>query len=315
MTDKGRELLSQNLLDFEFFAFTDEGIDYGAALTASLQTSGSVDEYIRRTPLLEAGQMKDFKEQKDFATFLYSVPTGRKTLPEFTTNFDDRVDISAKRRYFIDILILTAKKRTVTKNPISVVARGTIPKKTRSAMLRDYSLEQQVSETKKRLTKGLNVTGQPIGKDHVMLNRNTVLNTTTGLTLPTSNFKQISSTTTKATSVKSEVEVVTGLSRVKIDMVLESSEGSVDDPSGYLIEVYESGSDGSLTYLFEENVVDVLDDTVKKEGFEQDFFLDVDATNAEIISEARREVRRLQRQREAEFRRLEKRLTRKVRDI
>lgn len=298
--------MSQNLLDFEFFAFSDEGVDYGAALTASLAQSGSVDEYIRRTPLFEAGQFKDFYQSKDFQTFLYSVPAGRQTLPEFTTNFDERPDITVKRIYFIDLLILTAKTVNRVQDPVSVVVRAAVPQQTRESSLTAYALEQQIAKTTQNIVDGKNVVGQPIGRDSIMLNAQVVFNTQTGLTSPLLAFKQQQQAESEAISVKKEVEVITGLSRAKINFVLKSSEGEVVDPSGYLIEVFESGSGGEIIKLFEENVEDVLEDEILKKGFSSELFLDADATNLEIISEAQRLARQQTRNRDAELRRLQK---------
>ena len=76
LTDRGRKLLSQNLLDFEFYAFSDDGVDYSAALSASAEPSGSVDDYIRRTLTLEAGQMSNeqgLPDNREFHCFLHRV--------------------------------------------------------------------------------------------------------------------------------------------------------------------------------------------------------------------------------------------------
>ena len=80
-----------------------------------------------------------------------------------------------------------------------------------------------------------------------------------------------------------------------------------------MVEVYESGSDGKLTKLIESNVEDVLEDEILQKGFDSDLFMDVDATNAEIISEQRKIRRREIRRREIALRRLRKNLRRKLR--
>ena len=78
------------------------------------------------------------------------------------------------------------------------------------------------------------------------------------------------------------------------------------------IEVFESGSNGEIIKLFQEDVKDVLEDTVLKKGFSKELFLDVDANNADIISEQQRIIKQQERQREVAFRRLQKRLERKI---
>jgi len=188
LTAKGRELLSQNLLGFEFFAFSDDGVDYGGALTASLDASGSVDEYIRRTFMFEAPQFRDDKGDQDFQSFLYTIPAGRQTLPEFTTNFDETPDITAKRNYFIDQLVLTSKKRNRVTDPVAVVMHSTIPQQTSKTLEKSYAVDQQVAVTSQRLIEGLNVVGQVIGPQNIMLNSQTVLDTKSGLTQPLNVF-------------------------------------------------------------------------------------------------------------------------------
>lgn len=314
LTDRGRELLSQNLLDFEFFAFSDEGVDYGAALTASLLESGSVDDYVRRTLSLEATQFKDSCEQRDMKTFLYTTPSRRRTLPDFVTNFDDTPDIVAKRSYYVDKLVLSAESQnTLLADPVAVVMQSDIPQKTAQVQMEQYLLDQQVAQTTDRLTQGLNVTGMAIGPTQIMVSNRTILDTVSGLVQDLGTYKPPAQDDVSVISVSTDLDIVTGLSRVKINLSLQSSEGEVSDISGYLIEVFESGSDGVITKLFEEDVVDVLEDKVIKEGFDKDMFIDIDVTTSELISEAQRlERRELRRQQDA-MRRLQRDLRRKLR--
>lgn len=312
LTDKGRELLSQNLLDFEFYAFSDEGVDYSGSLNY-VENSGSqnFDEYVRRTPMMEAVQYKNFDGSQNLSTFLYTIPDGRKTLPEFVTNFDGREDIIAKRLYFIDKLILIAKKTDRKNKPVSVVMRGTIAQNTKEDILSGYVLDQQNSSTKERILSGKNVVGNSIGPNHFMLNSDTVLDTDSGLIENIFSFSTNINDSKKALSIKKELEVVSGLSRAKIDFTLKSSEGEVSSQSGYLIEVFESGSDGQIIRVFEENIEDILEDRTLKKGFESDLYIDTDATNTEIISAAQLDARKSLRKRQQLFNRIKKRLLNK----
>lgn len=315
LTDRGRELLSQNLLNFEYYVFSDDGIDYAAALTASLTTTGSLDEHIRRTPAFEAEQYKTFEGRRDLSSFLYTVPEGQQTLPQFVTNFDSSPDITTKRSYFLDLLSLSAKKVNRTTTPVSVVMRGTIPQNTRANDVASYVLEQRIRNSRSRLLEGKNVVGDPIGENDILLNSSTTLDTETGLTSPVLASQRRLQVGEEVLSAKKEVEVVSGLGRTKIDFVLKSSEGEVFSPSGFLVEVFESGSDGRLIQLHEEDVVDVLEDEILRRGFSKELFLDVDASNKEIISDLERVARQQTRRRDLEFRRLQKNLQRKVRKI
>lgn len=313
LTDKGRELLSQNLLSFEFFAFSDEGVDYSAALTASLKESGSVDDFIRRTPMMEAHQFKNHKEQSDMKSFLYTIPSRRRTLPQMVTNRDSNPSVTVKRNYFIDKLVLSGKRYgKKLEDSIAVVMQSQAPKQTTQLRKENYTLTQQVAITQARLIQGDNVTGQPIGKDKIMMNPRTVLDTSTGFVSPLTSQPPIEEASFQVVKVTDDLEVITGLDRAIINLTLESSEGLVADPSGYLIEVFESGSDGTLTKLFEEDIIDALSDDVFRKGFEGDLFVDVDATSQEIISEKERLERREIRRREEELNRLQKKLKKKI---
>ena len=41
LTDKGRERLSKNQLNFSYYAFSDDGIDYSGSISSSVLISGS----------------------------------------------------------------------------------------------------------------------------------------------------------------------------------------------------------------------------------------------------------------------------------
>lgn len=312
LTDLGRELLSQNLLNFTFFAFSDEGMDYGAALTASLLESGSVENYARRNLSVECGQRKDFKEQGDLSSFLYTVPSRRTTLPEFVTNFDDTPDLTAKRRFYWDLLVVVAQ--TTTQQPVAVVTNSTIEQDTAEQKLNEYVSSQYAQQAQSLASTGVNVAGLIAGQNQVYLNNETVLDTESGTTSPAATFQQetVQQTTVNVVSVQDTVEVVSGLDRLKINFTLKSSEGPVPVESGYLVEVFESGSDGKIIKVFEENVLDILEGQTLKKGFEDDLFFDGDAENADLISESEKLRRRELRKRELELERLQKELAQKL---
>ena len=58
LTDYGKELLSKNQLNFKYYAFSDEGINYSGSLSSSLAVSSSVDNYVHRNLAFEADQRK-----------------------------------------------------------------------------------------------------------------------------------------------------------------------------------------------------------------------------------------------------------------
>ena len=76
--------------------------------------------------------------------------------------------------------------------------------------------------------------------------------------------------------IKKEVEVVVGIDGKRIDFTLANSDGVVPSMNGFLVEVYLSGADGKLTRVFQEDVVDVVNDDTLSEGFSNYLELDID---------------------------------------
>lgn len=76
--------------------------------------------------------------------------------------------------------------------------------------------------------------------------------------------------------IKKEVEVVVGVDGKKIDIALASSEGNIPPGRGFLIEVYLSGTDGKLTRVYKEDLVDVVNDETLSDGFSNYLILEVD---------------------------------------
>lgn len=77
LTDKGRELLSTNQLNFKYYAFSDESINYSGSIT---QVSGNINNFenlIFRNLSLEVNQMINV----EMKNFLYYAPTLRKKSP------------------------------------------------------------------------------------------------------------------------------------------------------------------------------------------------------------------------------------------
>jgi len=140
LTDKGRELLSKNQLNFVYFAFSDEGIDYSGSLSASSAVSSSMDNYIHRDLSFEADQRKE----RDLQSFLYTIPQGQRTLPEFRISVDVSSSIELARRYRIDTIILNNKPRTVIEPPVDVVVRASVAKRNFDFRVLEYVNLQRV---------------------------------------------------------------------------------------------------------------------------------------------------------------------------
>lgn len=98
LTDRGRELLSQNSLKIKYFAFSDEFVDYSGSLASYPNISGSTfDDYVHsRTNMIEA----DRRKTGDLSCFLYTVAQTEKTLVLTDLRVSVTGTIVLERRYF-----------------------------------------------------------------------------------------------------------------------------------------------------------------------------------------------------------------------
>jgi hypothetical protein len=160
LTDKGRELLSKNQLNFTYYAFSDEGVDYSGSLThansVKSPTSASysetdVDNYIHKNLSFEAYDRKN--NVKNLSSFLYTIPERTKVLPEFKTNVNVTASISLERRFYIDTVTLERRPRSTVDRPLDIVVRATVPKKTFQDRVKEYVDFQKLKSIFKILDK------------------------------------------------------------------------------------------------------------------------------------------------------------------
>jgi hypothetical protein len=281
LTNRGKELLSKNQLDFTYYAFSDEEIDYSGSLSASIMESSSIDDQVFRNLSFESDQRKKSlgTYQRTLETFLFTIPSRRKVLPEFKTSLDERGgSVTADKSFYTEKLFFRGKKVNRTEKPIAAVVKGSIFKNNQETRISEYALEQKVRATNDKLEKSKNAVGMPLSKDYIVISSNKALNKKTGLVASISDIQKfredIEQNTAEATSIKREIEIVAGLDTVKVDFQLKSSEGEVPVSDGFLIEIFESGSDGQLTKLVRKTVEDPVNGERLKNGFES--FLDVE---------------------------------------
>lgn len=100
LTGKGRELLSKNSLNFVYYAFSDDGIDYSGSLSASLQISGSnLDDYIHiNTFAFEPLR----REDKTINNFLFTMPLENDVVTQFNSSLTG--SFIMKRKYEVETL-------------------------------------------------------------------------------------------------------------------------------------------------------------------------------------------------------------------
>ena len=105
LTDKGRELLSKNQLDFTWFAFSDDLVDYSGSIDDVLKSTGSLDDYMQKLFINEANQQKT-PQNKDLKNFLFTAPPGSNILPEFRISLTGSINLKRKFKTmsFIDAI-------------------------------------------------------------------------------------------------------------------------------------------------------------------------------------------------------------------
>lgn len=123
-----------------------------------------------------------------------------------------------------------------------------------------------------------NITGLSLNKNYIVVSNDKVLNKIDGSVSNLTDVlqTQVLSASVDAASVAKQVEVVLGIEGKKINFLLNSSEGNVEPIDGFLVEVYLSGADGTLTRVYQQDVVDVVNDTTLSEGFANYLILNLD---------------------------------------
>jgi hypothetical protein len=285
LTARGKEQLAKNQLNFKYYAFSDEGIDYSGSLD-TVGTGSAFDDHIHRAFSLEADQRVSDIDGKEYArkdldlqTFLYTIPAGTRILPEFRSNYENEDTINLVREYVIEYLTTNVRKTNDIKEPEAMVVQATVPEKTIKERMEDYITKQQTQAALEALENARNIIGFPFGPRFFALNERLALNAETGDTTPipeepeeleSSNQVEI------AEDVKQEVELVLGRDEKKIEFALKTKDGEISSPNGFLIEIYESGSNGKLKKLVKETVVDPLSDDTLQDGYDSFLILKVD---------------------------------------
>jgi hypothetical protein len=119
------------------------------------------------------------------------------------------------------------------------------------------------------------IIGQQISSDKILIDKDLVLNIKTGqiepLTIPTvlNGGNSV---------VVNQVEENVGIDEVKIDLKLTNGNREVDSRNGYLIEIFLSGTDGKLTRLYQDELIDPISGDVLRESFSEFLVLKVDVT-------------------------------------
>lgn len=78
-------------------------------------------------------------------------------------------------------------------------------------------------------------------------------------------------------TISPQADIVTSVDSQIIDFYLKTSDGKLTPKDGFLVEVFDSGSDGKLTRLYREDLQDPVDDNnIIQDGFSNYFTIEED---------------------------------------
>lgn len=123
----------------------------------------------------------------------------------------------------------------------------------------------------------------PLNQRYTLIGGNKILDKSNGSVVVANDaiIKEIISSLGKENitlkALNTQADVVTSVDSQIIDFYLKTSEGKLNSAHGFLVEVYESGSDGKLTRLYREDLQDPIDDNnIIQDGFTNYFTIEED---------------------------------------
>ena len=271
LTNRGRELLAKGLLDFTYYAFSDEGINYKVLSDRGL--SGSLDDTVFRNLAFEPDQRKNYFNQptnNSLSTFIFTIPNGSEVLPELNLNLDSEVEVTLSRNYYTkgldDVLENGIKSDGSGVSVVAVIGRFIKDKKNKDYSANKYIIDQLTREYREANDKNLNTMGMQYDEDHFVVGKNTAINYEDGTMVSThaQNLGRRNITLKNMDELAEVVEVVTGID--SLDIVANLKNGIPKD--GFLVEIYESGSFGYKKVQSKTTRNPIVDETIA-EGYDQ----------------------------------------------
>jgi len=270
LTGKGREFFSKNNLNFSYYAFSDDQFDYSGSFSASLALSVSFDSYVHKSLMLEAATYND-----SISNFLYSIDDAKIVLPEMVSNIDDQIMHSLYRHFYVENDYFDVQGLSIPENVQQILMRVSLARESRDDQEKKYALEQHIEVTKDKFVRNESIIGRHITEEHIVISDTKVLNITNG---QIENFIDVfgNSAQNVILNEHNDVELITGIDSQKIEFALKDYNGYIRLPSGFLVEIYESSSDGKLVKLTREDIIDELNDDIFQKGFENYLDIEVD---------------------------------------
>ncbi len=124
LTARGRELMSQHQLNIQYYAFSDDGVDYTGSLVNAQVSGTTMDGDVYKTPLFEANIKND--KLKDLSYFLYTVPERSPVLPDIRVGVDLTASVVLERRFHYEPLSVRVLPSAPVFSPHEVIVRAKI---------------------------------------------------------------------------------------------------------------------------------------------------------------------------------------------
>lgn len=120
--------------------------------------------------------------------------------------------------------------------------------------------------------------GTIITPGYVMISNGLVLDTNSGTTQTFLQFLQQQKQQLQQAELKDEVDIVQSVDSMIINLQLatDTTQATSGQSSGFLIEVYLSGSTGALEKVYKNDVIDQVTGVTLQQGFSSDFILETD---------------------------------------
>jgi len=163
LTQRGRELLSKNQLIVKHYAFSDEGVNYSGSLYSSVNVSGTTfDDDVYRGLSFEATSKFQttppgpggtsitnpiFQTNVgSLSSYLYTVPEGSNTLPDFKIGANVSASIELERRFYIEVITTEMKPKVRTGTIIDTIIRAQVAKTDAAERKKNYVDEQRIDD-------------------------------------------------------------------------------------------------------------------------------------------------------------------------
>jgi chorismate mutase len=269
LTQEGRKLLAQNDLDFAYYAFSDDGIDYSGSMTTTQESGESFDQYMVKENLFEAVSKNDSIKYR-----LYTIDPSVNVLPKIKIDEEDiepTLSFALERKYTLEkspnILARKLINKEYVNDPLAAIIRSDQTTNT-DARNEEKAINDATLKTMANMARSNTISpGSIIGSRYIVINDAEAIDKQTGMIInlseinPNDKFVAVS-------QVSDDIEVVLGISEREINLSLlqEGAENATN--KGFLIEVYESGSDGRVEKLpAEDTYIEATEEEMKKEGF------------------------------------------------